>query len=179
MILGCEFKLPNCSHYSTEISDDYKYSMQELRQAHLSCTISFVVAGFMKAGSSYLYNLLTSHPQIVKLLRGVAFKESGCYLPDSMRGKKSPARMNCFPFIEQGEMFIYGDATVNYAVRKEVPKFLHQDNPNIKVSIVNTFLSANAIIIIVQVNNCDVSNFINCAGHIHHQGSHCAHIVSP
>ncbi len=133
--IGCELKSPYCSHYSINISDNYEYSLHESRQANLSCAISFVVAGFMKAGSSYLYNLLTSHPQVVKLLRGVAFKESGCYLPDSMRGKKSPARMKCFPFIEEGELFIYGDATVNYAVRKEVPKFLHQDNPNIKVCV--------------------------------------------
>lgn len=133
IIVGCDIRLPSCSHYSSEISHNYKYSYQESHQANKSCAISFVVAGFMKAGSSYMYNLLTLHPQIVKLLRGVAFKESGCYLPDSMRGKKSPARMNCFPFVENGEYFIYGDATVNYALRKEVPYYLYQDNPNIKV----------------------------------------------
>ena len=36
----------------------------------------------MKAGSSYLYDALMRHPQMVRTLQGAAFKETGCYLPE-------------------------------------------------------------------------------------------------
>jgi hypothetical protein len=79
---------------------------------------------------------LTNHPQVLRALRGVNFKETGCYLPPSKgvtRVDSPNHRMNCFPFIEKHESnFIYGDATVTYSSSFEVPFYLQQDNPNIK-----------------------------------------------
>eukprot|EP01038_Epipyxis_sp_PR26KG_P012839 gene12839-17213_t len=104
----------NCQYYdSSSLKGSFK------RQAKSSCGINFVLAGFMKAGSSYLYDSLMGHPFIIQALRGVQFKETGCYLPDSMRPNNAKNRMNCFPFIEKSEPFIYGDGTISYATRQE------------------------------------------------------------
>lgn len=79
---------------------------------------------------------LTNHPQVLRALKGVNFKETGCYLPPSRttwRADSPSHRMNCFPFIEQHESrYIYGDATVTYSANYDVPYFLQQDNPSVK-----------------------------------------------
>jgi hypothetical protein len=42
-------------------------------------------------------------------------------------------RMNCFPFLRANEGFIYGDGTVIYASYRDLPKFMHAENPALKV----------------------------------------------
>lgn len=69
-----------------------------------SCAPTFVVPGFMKAGTTFVYDVLTRHPQVLKALRGVVFKETGCYL--DMNSVYKPDRMNCFPFVSRTDMFI-------------------------------------------------------------------------
>jgi hypothetical protein len=63
-----------------------------------------VIAGFMKSGTTFLFDSLAKHPQVIKNLRGVGFKESGCYMPDMMGLKSAAQRMDCYPFVEEGEV---------------------------------------------------------------------------
>jgi hypothetical protein len=49
-------------------------------QSKSSCSLHFVVPGFMKAGTSYVFETLTKHPQVLKTLRGTLFKETGFFL---------------------------------------------------------------------------------------------------
>ncbi len=74
------------------------------RQGSLSCTLSFTIPGFMKAGTTFLFDLLGKHPQVVLALRGFEFKETACYYNDLIQSDKSYERMNCFPFIEPHEV---------------------------------------------------------------------------
>lgn len=122
----------HCSHYATT-SPSTSYSKAQYRQAVSSCSPHFVIPGFMKAGTSFLYDALTRHPQIVHALKGVVFKETGCYLPNSMVPKKAPNRMTCFPFIEEQEGLIVGDGTVYNAAGKDTPHHFAADNRGIKV----------------------------------------------
>ena len=120
-----EIRHPVCSTYKAdEISANTFIMDSSTVQAWSSCSPTFVVAGFMKSGTTYLFDLLTQHPQVLKALRGVSFKETGCYLPDEMRPKRKHLRMQCFPFVEPDDPFIFGDGTVYYGLRKETPYFL-------------------------------------------------------
>jgi hypothetical protein len=60
----------------------------------------------MKSGTTFLYESLVKHPQVIKNLRGVGFKESGCYMPDMMGFKSAAERMNCYPFVEEHEVCV-------------------------------------------------------------------------
>lgn len=129
----------NCSRYSLLQSGGEKmglYSASQRSQAVVSCAPHFTIAGFMKAGTSFLYDSLTKHPQIIHALRGVVFKETGCYLPNSMTPRRAPGRMMCFPFLEKGDNIIMGDGTVYNAGGKDTPYHFYQDNPEIKVIFV-------------------------------------------
>jgi len=103
----------------------------QARQALLSCGPSFVLPGFMKAGTTYLFGVLTRHPHVLNALRGVGFKETGCYLPSSRRDN----RMNCFPFVEPSDHMYFGDGTVWYMFRSDVQQLLLADNPSIKLVV--------------------------------------------
>ena len=99
-------------------------------QAQVSCAPTFVLPGFMKAGTTFAYDVITRHPQVLKAQRGVVFKETGCYLDP--RAAELPGRMQCFPFVPESQglsttvagtahtMFAFGDGTVYYATRKHV-----------------------------------------------------------
>jgi hypothetical protein len=89
-----------CKRYQTE---DY-YSSKYQRQAEKSCVLSFVIPGFMKAGTTYLFDIITKHPQVLLTLKGVAYKESGCYYREATSNHRSHNRMNCFPFVEDHEV---------------------------------------------------------------------------
>jgi hypothetical protein len=115
----------------------------------MSCSLHFVVPGFMKAGTTYVFGSLMSHPQLLNTLRGVSFKETGCYgaqytEPKARRRKDGTIemvadslvthnRMHCFPFVEEHEHMYFGDGTVWYNSHPDIPKYLLADNPNIKV----------------------------------------------
>jgi hypothetical protein len=138
------------SSLSSKISE-YQSILE--RRSSLSCSLMFVIPGFMKAGTSYFYNSIMKHPLLVKALTGVQFKETGCYLDliSSSNGKndlintgfnqrninnllkKKGKVMNCFPFIEINDNMYYGDATVYYSTRENVPSVLYEDNPSLKV----------------------------------------------
>lgn len=99
------------------------------------CSSNYLIS-ISNALVSLLPPALTNHPQVLRALKGVNFKETGCYLPPSkrlVRVDNPNHRMNCFPFIESHESdFKYGDATVSYASNFDVPFYLRRDNPNIK-----------------------------------------------
>jgi hypothetical protein len=119
-------------------------------QAQVSCTLDFVIPGFMKAGSTFLFGTIAKHPQVLNTLRGVTFKETGCYGAEYTFGKvhryndtrlaggsgvvRSSVRnrMQCFPFVEPGEQVYFGDGTVWYNSHKEVLQPLVDDNPGLK-----------------------------------------------
>ena len=110
-------------------------------QATASCAPTFVIPGFMKAGTTFVYDVLTRHPQVLKALRGVVFKETGCYLDVAAVSK--PERMQCFPHVSRtiGDAdiptsmsdFAFGDGTVTYATRRHVADQLYQENPHMRV----------------------------------------------
>jgi hypothetical protein len=92
--LNCSLQRSTCSNYNMKsLPKIGTYTNSSIVQASVSCTMHFTIAGFMKSGSTFLFNTIAQHPQIVKLLRGVGFKESGCYLPEVMNGLKSVERM--------------------------------------------------------------------------------------
>jgi hypothetical protein len=136
-----------CPHYLTTETDPSTVQ----RRANLSCSLSFVIPGFMKAGTTFFYDLVIQHPVVVKALQGVNFKETGCYLDINPTNYRPPlsysapqsvlpvlpnrktALLNCFPFVEASDGLLYGDATVYYGTRQIVPYYLHQDNPSMKI----------------------------------------------
>lgn len=92
--LNCSLQRSTCYNYNMKTLPKIgKYTNSSIVQASVSCTMHFAIAGFMKSGSTFLFNTIAQHPQVVKLLRGVGFKESGCYLPEVMNGLKSVDRM--------------------------------------------------------------------------------------
>ena len=123
----------SCYHYHHYNSD----TLSEYHQANLSCGPTFIIAGFMKAGSTFLFNSLSSHPQILRNLKGVAFKEAAAYL-DIWYTNTPSLRMNRFPFIEEYESsnFIFGDGTITYGVKQQIPYYLKRDNEKLKVLFV-------------------------------------------
>lgn len=121
--------LPHCAHYQSYPTD----RAAAATQSRVSCAPSFVIPGFMKAGSSFVFETLMGHPNAVRALRGSQFKETGCYLPQRMTPDLRSTRMNCFPFVEPRDHVIFGDATVYYAQAPKAPHELWQDNPDIKV----------------------------------------------
>jgi hypothetical protein len=54
----------------------------------------------MKAGTTFLFDLIAKHPTVVFALKGFEFKETACYYNDMIHGDAPHLRMNCFPFIE-------------------------------------------------------------------------------
>lgn len=115
-------------------------SRSDAGRARTSCSISFVLSGFMKSATSFLFESLVRHPQILHALRGVRYKETGCYLPErgNIEISVDPfSRHDCFPFLEEYESaYIYGDGTVTYSLLQGVPIKLKRDNPNIKAIFV-------------------------------------------
>ena len=101
-----------------------------------SCSPSFVIPGFMKSGTTFLFETMTKHPQIIHALVGVGFKETGCYLPGEMVPNKADNRIKCFPFVRSGEPFKFGDATTTYAGDRTVPLMMKRDNPHLKAIFV-------------------------------------------
>lgn len=96
-------------------------------QGASSCTLSFVLPGFMKAGTTFLFDMLGKHSQVLLgignidqtyrkcsytimdvpliALRGFDFKETACYYKDLIESDSSQERMNCFPFVEDHEVY--------------------------------------------------------------------------
>ena len=119
----------SCYHYHHYKTD----TISEQHQTSLSCSPTFIIAGFMKAGSTFLFNSLSLHPQILRNLKGTGFKETGTY--EATHDTKTPAlRMNSFPFIEEMESssFIFGDGTIVYGNKRYIPYYLQPDNLKLK-----------------------------------------------
>lgn len=123
---------PQCSSYYSYPSTTQAAQAAQ-RQGNLSCALHFVIPGFMKAGSSFIYETLVGHPLVVRALRGTQFKETGCYLPQRMGDRQRHSRLNCFPFVEPHDKVIFGDATVYYSQSPNAPEQLLRDSPQIKV----------------------------------------------
>jgi hypothetical protein len=56
-----------CSHYQVTNLDPTNY----MRQAKSSCALSFVIPGFMKSGTSFLFDIIAQHPQVLLTLKGM------------------------------------------------------------------------------------------------------------
>jgi hypothetical protein len=70
----------------------------------MSCALSFVLPGFMKSGSSYVFDIIRNHPQVVTPVHGVIFKETGCYETPVLFQGQPDDRLQCFPFVEDHEV---------------------------------------------------------------------------
>eukprot|EP01038_Epipyxis_sp_PR26KG_P007926 gene7926-10759_t len=97
----------------------------------ISCSPSIIIAGFMKSASTYLYNVMRGHPQILSALAGSQHKETQCYTQNKLIN-----RMWCYPLIEKNDNFVSLDGTVYYALDPSVPYALKKDNPAVKVIFV-------------------------------------------
>ena len=143
-------QLPKCHPYSYPLppaTSRTATAASLFQRSQLSCSPSFVIPGFMKAGTTFFYDMIMKHPMLVKAITGVQFKETGCYLDLLMNAnalinnnnyktlllKKKGKLMNCFPFVEAKDYIYYGDATVYYSSREMIPYYLFEDNPNMKV----------------------------------------------
>lgn len=61
----------------------------------------------MKAGTSYLFDMISKHPLVLHTLKGVIFKETGCYYGEIVQSEATAyRRMNCFPFVEPHDVSI-------------------------------------------------------------------------
>jgi hypothetical protein len=89
----------SCSHYYVDPQKSL-IKNKETSQASSSCALTFMIPGFMKAGTTFLFDTLGRHPQVLMALKGVAFKETGCYLGTQMSKSRRMQRMNCYPFVE-------------------------------------------------------------------------------
>lgn len=119
-----------CSPYATQPTD----YIGNRQRANMSCALTFVLPGFMKSGSTYIYDTIDNHPWVVNALRGFDYKEAGCYLPETVGNvTRRFLRMSCYPFIEAHDRVVYGDGAIVYAPRKDIAQHLLVDNPNIKV----------------------------------------------
>lgn len=121
--------LTRCSKYYSY----REYALDLQRKASASCALSFTIPGFMKAGTTYLYDTITNHPLMVKALQGVGFKETGCYDTPGVELRKAYQRLQCFPFVEPHDFVVFADATVHYATRPHIARNLYLDNPNLRV----------------------------------------------
>lgn len=148
--------LPTCHPYDFPLppaTSRTATSAMLYQRAQISCAPTFVIPGFMKAGTTYFYDTIVQHPMLVKALSGVQFKETGCYLDlisnnnnnnnnnlmmnnnnyKTVLLKKKLKLMNCYPFLTSSDYTYYGDATVYYSQREMIPYYLIEDNPNMKV----------------------------------------------
>ena len=72
------------------------------------CAPTLFLAGAMKAASTWLFDVIASHPQVLRPLEGPAFKESGAYAQKNNRGSRYgidsesvlSRRLNRFAFID-------------------------------------------------------------------------------
>lgn len=71
------------SHTGDSLASSKSVVIRGNRQrARMSSSLHFVIPGFMKAASTYLYDNIVSHPRVVPALRGFMYKEPGCYVMD-------------------------------------------------------------------------------------------------
>lgn len=101
----------SCSHY--DVVSNRQTENRETNQAKSSCSLTFMIPGFMKAGTTFLFETLGRHPQVLMALRGVAFKETGCYLGSQMTQSRRGQRMSCYPFVEP----VFNTTGKSYAYR--------------------------------------------------------------
>ena len=122
-----------CHTYSPslELLKEFKITSYGTGIETASCAPTVVVPGFMKAASTFLFNAISAHPQVLPPLRGAQMKETYCYHGSPIR--KLMKRPWCYPYIEPGENFVNSDGTVYYATNPDVPKSLKEDNPHVKV----------------------------------------------
>lgn len=119
-----------CHPYYVDGND----TLANRQRARMSCALTFVVPGFMKAASTYLFDSLAAHPWVVNALRGFDYKEAGCYTPDiTANGSVRALRMTCYPFVEEQDQVVFGDGSIVYAPRRSVVTALLRDNPEVKV----------------------------------------------
>lgn len=128
-----------CSHYHTAhgikaVTAGLSATTQAQR-ANMSCTLAYVLPGFMKSASTYIYGTIDNHPWVVPALRGFDYKEAGCYSQEFMGNEtRHSDRMFCYPYIDpQLDRVVYGDGAIIYAPRKDVIHSLLRDNPHLKV----------------------------------------------
>ena len=126
-----------CSHYSrnSELlsANNLPYSYNTgIEEA--SCAPTIVIGGFMKCASSFLFDALASHPQVLPPLKGSQYKEAKAYHP--LPPIKFLKRAWSFPYVEDDENFAIADGTIFYGSNPHAPVLLKQDNPNVKVIFV-------------------------------------------
>jgi len=107
-----------------------------------SCAPAVFLVGFMKTASSFLYDALIRHPNIVPALCGAQYKETNCYKHDAngeTDSTTSPSRLLqrswCFPFIEPSEQFITVDGTIAYMIDPSIAKSIKEVAGCILISI--------------------------------------------
>lgn len=123
---------PVCSSYAMPHDANTPRDVRERGQ--MSCALSYVLPGFMKSASTYIYGTIDNHPWVVRALRGFDYKEAGCYGPEIMRNvSRRHERVYCYPFVEHHDQVVYGDGAIIYAPRQDVVTHLLRDNPQIKV----------------------------------------------
>jgi len=98
-----------------------------------SCAPQIVIPGFYKSASSFVFNMVAAHPQVLMPLVGAQMKETNCYNGQSGSVSKLRKRAFCFPYIEPTENYVTIDGTVYYATDATTPHSLVADNPSLKV----------------------------------------------
>lgn len=98
-----------------------------------SCAPQIVIPGFYKSASSFVFNMIAAHPQVLMPLVGAQMKETNCYSGQVNSVSKLRKRAFCYPYIEPTENFVTIDGTVYYATDATTAHSLVTDNPNLKV----------------------------------------------
>lgn len=121
------------SHYYADVSDIDEHIIGTgtgIEQVSSSPTI--IVPGFLKSATTFLFNAITSHPQVLPPIKGHRQIDKSCYSPTNIESKQN-TRSWCFPFINEDEPLTSADCSVYYATDPYVPLLIHKDNINMKI----------------------------------------------
>jgi hypothetical protein len=100
----------------------------------VSSSPSIILPGFLKSATTFLFNAITTHPQVLPPIKGHSQIDESCYSPTDIESKQN-TRTWCFPYIAIDEPMASADCSSFYATDPFVPYLIHKDNINMKVVI--------------------------------------------
>lgn len=93
----------------------------EVAVAARTCSPRIFIPAAQKGASSALFDLLMTHPQTLRPLRGSHYKEPGAYTGQVYARQRLAKRVSRFPFVRPSEGLVSVDATVTYATESWLP----------------------------------------------------------
>lgn len=126
-----------CSHYSTNLKHLNSRNITSSYNAgieNMTCAPSIVLPGFMNSASTFLFEALVKHPQVLPPLIGSRMEGSQVY--NTRPSQRLLKRPWSYPYVHEHEPFAIIDSTISYATDPDVPLLMKEDNSNIKAVFV-------------------------------------------